>query len=154
MGIEIGVLYVRRSVLIQASPQRVWEEFTSEERIRRWLDLGHSVHTFEPRMGGLVDMSADIDGEPYHFGGRIVAFDAERELSFESQWQAPSPWTVPTFWTIRLTGLYDATQVEIYHHGFERLGAAAADNLCDYEEGWDVKHLLTLRSIVEGASPN
>ncbi len=38
--------------------------------------------------------------------------------------------------------------VELFHHGFERLGAEAADNLQGYEEGWDIKHLKALRSIV------
>ena len=45
--------------------------------------------------------------------------------------------------------LNEATMVELFHHGFERLGAEAADNLQGYEEGWDVKHLKALRSIVE-----
>ena len=58
-------------------------------------------------------------------------------------------WPVPTFMTIRLTPLYDATLVEIFHHGFERLGIDAADNLQGYEEGWDIKHLKALRAIVE-----
>ena len=39
--------------------------------------------------------------------------------------------------------------VELFHHGFERLGADAADNLEAYESGWDVKHLKALRASVE-----
>jgi hypothetical protein len=39
--------------------------------------------------------------------------------------------------------------VKIFYHGFERLGADAADSLEGYEEGWDVKHLKALRAIVE-----
>ena len=42
-----------------------------------------------------------------------------------------------------------ATQVEIFHHGFERLGVEAADNLQGYEEGWDIKHLKALRGLIE-----
>ena len=77
-------------------------------------------------------------------------FDHAREVTFENNWREPYSWPVPTFWTIRLTPLYDGTLVEIFHHGFERLGKAAADNLQGYEEGWDVKHLKALRSLVEG----
>ena len=55
----------------------------------------------------------------------------------------------PAIWTIRLTPLYEGTMVEIFHHGFERLGPEAADNLQGYEDGWDIKHLKTLRAIVE-----
>ena len=149
MGMEIGLLNVRRSILIQASPKRVWEEFASFERIAAWLGRGHELHVFEPRLNGRVDMSVEIDGQRRHYGGPVLVYDPQREVSFESNWEAPHAWPVPTLWTIRLTPLYDATLVEIFHHGFERLGAEAADSLQGYEEGWDVRHLKALRSIVE-----
>ena len=56
---------------------------------------------------------------------------------------------MPTFVTIRLTALYDGTLVELFHHGFERLGADAANELEGYESGWHTNHLEALRSIVE-----
>lgn len=151
MGLQISLLNVRRSILIQAPPGRVWQEFESFERIAAWLGHGHELHVFEPELGGQVDMSVEMDGERRHYGGRVLIFEPEREVSFESNWEAPHAWPVPTLWTIRLTPLYDGTMVEIFHHGFERLGADAADNLEGYEEGWDVRHLKNLRSIV-GAS--
>ena len=150
MGIAIGILHVRRSIFIQASPSRVWQEFETADRIRRWLDRGHTIHQFEPRIGGQVDMSVEMEGEQRHFGGHVTAYMPEQELSCEMQWQAPHEWPVPTFWTIRLTAIYDGTQVEILHHGFERLGAMAADQLQGYEGGWDIKHLKALRAIVDG----
>ena len=94
-------------------------------------------------------MSIEIAGEQRSYGGRILHFDPEREVSFETQWDPPHSGPFPTFWTIRLTPIYDGTMVEIFHHGFERMGAAAADNLEGYEDGWDIKHLKALRSIVE-----
>ena len=91
-----------------------------------------------------------LDGKRRHYGGRVIVFEPAREVSFESNWSdAPLTWPVPTIWTIRLTALYEGTMVEIFHHGFERLGREAADNLEGYEEGWDVKHLKALRAIVE-----
>ena len=149
MGMEISRLNVRRSILIQASPARVWQEFRSFDSIAAWLNRGHELHTFEPMVGGRVAMSVEIEGERRHYGGPVLIFEAEREVSFESQWEPPHNWPVPTFWTIRLTPVYDATMVEIFHHGFERLGLEAADNLQGYEDGWDVRHLKALRSIVE-----
>lgn len=149
MGLTIGRLNVRRSILIQASPARVWQEFESFERIASWLSRGHELHTFEPRVGGKVEMSVEIDGKRRHYGGSVLIFEPEREVSFDSQWEPPHSWIVPTFWTIRLSALYDGTLVEIFHHGFERLGADAADNLQGYEDGWNVIHLKALRSIVE-----
>ncbi len=87
-------------------------------------------------------MSVEIDGVRRRYGGPVVVFEPAREITFESNWHdAPMAWPVPMFMTIRLTSLYDATLVEIFHHGFERLGVDAADNLQGYEEGWDIKHL-------------
>ena len=103
-------------------------------------------------MGGQVEMSVEYGGEERFYGGEILVFDPGREVTFESQWRPPHAWPVPTFWTIRLTPIYGGTQVEIFHHGFERLGVDAADNLEGYEEGWDVKHLKALRGIVASAA--
>jgi uncharacterized protein YndB with AHSA1/START domain len=150
MGVQIGSLYVRRSILINSAPAEVWREFETLDRVQSWLGVGQTVHEFNLNPGGEVDISVDIDGEAHHFGGAIIVLEERREVTFESQWQSSSQWSVPTFWTIRLTPIYDGTQVEIFHHGFERFGKEAADNLQGYEEGWTVKHLTALRAIVEG----
>jgi uncharacterized protein YndB with AHSA1/START domain len=144
----IGALYVRRSILIEAPPARVWQEFESFDRIDAWLGDGHRIHIFEPWVDGQADFSVLIDGEDRHFGGPVLVVEPDRELSFESNWQAPYEWVMPTFWSFCLTAMYDGTLVELFHHGFERLGADAADELEDYEGAWDIKHLRTLRSIV------
>lgn len=94
-------------------------------------------------------MSVEIGGEQRHYGGRVLVLEAPSEVSFESRWAPRHDWPVPTFCTLRLTSVYDATLVEILHHGCERMGAAAADDLQDDESGWDVKHLKALRAIVE-----
>lgn len=148
MGMEIGALHVRRSIFIEALPERVWQEFASPARIRAWLDRGHVIHAIEPVVGSEADLSVTIDGEERHFGGRVVVVEPNRELSMESAWHPPHDWPVPTFWTFRLTALYGGTQVEVFHHGFERLGQEAADYLEGYESGWDIKHLQALRAIV------
>jgi len=148
MSTIIGPLHVRRSIFIEATPARVWQEFESFERISRWLNLGHTLHMLEPHLGGRVELSVDIDGEQRFYGGEILRFDVQREMTFDVQWQKPHQWPVPTFWTYRLSALYGGTHVEIFHHGFERLGAAAADNLEGYEGGWDIKHLQALRAVV------
>ncbi len=149
MGITIGHLNVRRSILIKAQPPRVWQEFQAFERISAWFGRGHELHQFEPKLGGVVEMSIEQAGEKRHYGGPIIVWEPEREVSFESNWEGPHAWPVPTFFTFRLTPLYDGTHVEIFHHGFERFGADGADYLEGYEEGWDLKHLKALREIIE-----
>ncbi len=151
MGTEIGLLNVRRSILIQSSPERVWREFQSFESIDAWFGRGHQLHTFDPKLNGKVEMSVEIDGIRRRFGGTVIVCEPEREITFENNWfDVPLTWPVPTFMTIHLTPLYGHTLVEIFHHGFERLGVDAADNLEGYEEGWDIKHLKALRAIIEG----
>lgn len=148
MGMTIGSLHVRRSILVEAPPSRVWLEFQSFDRVDAWLGYGHRIHLFEPWVDGQADFSVVIDGQERHFGGPVLVVEQERELSFEVNWQAPHDWPVPTFWTFRLTPLYDGTLVELFHHGFERLGPDGADELEGYEGGWDIKHLRALRSLV------
>jgi uncharacterized protein YndB with AHSA1/START domain len=152
MGLQIGALAVRRSTFIQASPERVWREFETPERIAAWLNRGHELHAIEPRAGGRVAMSVEIDGKRRQYGGAVLVCERAREMSFEIQWaepwSAPYSESPPTFWTFRLTPLYGGTLVELFHHGFER-SAAAGDDLEGYEEGWDAKHLKALRGLIE-----
>lgn len=148
MGLEIGPLHVRRSAFINASPARVWKEFETPDAIRGWLDSGHQVHVFEPQVGGKVDLSIEGEaGTRIHYGGPVVVVEPERELSVEIAWHGESGASM--FWTFRLTPVYDGTLVELFHHGFERAGVDAADQVEGYEGGWDNHHLRDLRAIVE-----
>ena len=57
-GTEIGPLAVRRSIWIDASPSRVWEEFEDLERMRRWFGTGHTLVRYEPTVGAEVETDA------------------------------------------------------------------------------------------------
>ena len=150
MGLNIGPFHVRRSAFIRATPARVWKEFETFDAICGWLDQGHTIHVFEPWVGGTVDMSVEKGGlEREHYGGPVLVVEPERELSFVSAWKGERARPEPSFWTFRLTPCYEGTLVEIFHHGFERMGHDAADQLEGFEGGWDNKHVRTLRAIVE-----
>lgn len=149
MGIAVGQLHVRRSIFIKASAERVWNEFDSMNRMAAWFGTGHSLDRYEPYLGGQVELSVEIEGDRRAFGGPIVVWEPAREVTIENNWKGSQAWPVPTFLTLRLTTLYDGTYVELFHHGFERLGVDAADNLQGYEAGWDLHHLEALRAIVE-----
>ncbi len=151
MGLQIGILNVRRSAFIRAAPARVWQEFTTAERIRAWLGRGHVLEDIEPVPGGSVRFSVDIEGVVHRFGGTVIDVSEGAEMSFAINWDDPDmAGSADTFWTFRLTACYAGTLAELFHHGFERLGEAAADEFIDYEWGWDVKHLAALKDIVEG----
>jgi uncharacterized protein YndB with AHSA1/START domain len=149
MGIEISRLHVRRSSFIEATPRRVWQEFVSFERLEAWFGTGHKLERFEPKLGGEMELSIEVESGAEFFGGSILVFDEATELSFENNWKSERAWVVPTFVTIRLTPLYQGTLVELFHHGFERLGTLAAGQLESFEAGWTSGHLVALREIVE-----
>jgi uncharacterized protein YndB with AHSA1/START domain len=149
MGIEIGALNVRRSALVKATPERVWQEFSSFDRFADWFGLGQRLEAYEPGPNGRVGLSVEIGGVKRPFGGPILVFEPARELTFSNNWESGG-WPVPTLITLRLTRLYDACHVELFHHGFERLGADASAELRGYEAGWDSHHLDALAVIVEG----
>ncbi len=150
MGVEIGVLAVRRSVLIKATPERVWQEFETLEKMRAWFGLGHTLHKYEPRLGGQVELSMMIDGDLHHYGGRIIVFEAAREVTFEDDYMPNEGWLAPTMITIRLRPELGGTLVELFHHAFERVGPAMAEEHLGYEGGWTTNHLEALKGIVEG----
>ena len=149
MGVQVGRLCVRRSAFIGGTAERVWQEFTSIEAFTAWFGTGHTVATYEPRLGGRVWIDVEGEGGRWSFGGPILVFEPGRELSFENNLAPPHAWPVPLCTTFRITPLYGGTLVEILIHGIERLGSGAADLLEGLEGGWDNHHLVALRSIVE-----
>ena len=62
MGIAISLLNVRRSILIQAPPERVWQEFESFEQISAWFGRGHDLHRFEAKLALAKDFVRDVAG--------------------------------------------------------------------------------------------
>jgi uncharacterized protein YndB with AHSA1/START domain len=150
MGIPIGQLSVRRSILLNAPPERVWREFTTLARIRRWFGAGHRLLKYQLRQGGWVELEVDIQGKAMRFGGAIVVFEPEREFAFNDDWLPNHGWAVPTMITLRLTPTLGGTLVELFHHGFERVGPNAASEHASYEAGWGMRQLEALRRVVEG----
>jgi uncharacterized protein YndB with AHSA1/START domain len=149
MGTEVGVLAVRRSIWIDAEPTRVWEEFETFDRMKAWFGTGHILVSYEPHPGGWVETDpTPVQGEPMRFAGRITVFDPPRELSFEQDWIGHG-WAAPSVITIRLSPAMGGTVVELFHHGFERLGVDAAQNHRGFEGGWGLGQLDALRQRVE-----
>lgn len=150
MVTEIPLLSVRRSIFIHAPPERVWQEFETFERMRSWYGTGHSLLQYEPRVGGWVETDAGIhsDGEGLRFAGRVTVFDPPRELTFEQDWLGHG-WAAPPLITIRLTPAAGGTLVELFHHGFERVGGDPGEEHRGFEGGWTIRQLEALRELVE-----
>ncbi len=146
MATEIGALAVRRSIFINAKPERVWQEFESPERMKGWYGTGHTLATYEPHVGGMVE--TDAGGKELRFAGHVTVFNPPRELTFEQDWIGHG-WAAPSLITIRLTPFRGGTLVELFHHGFERLGGDPAEHLAGFEGGWTTRQLEALRELVE-----
>ena len=88
MGITVSALHVRRSAFIQARPERVWQEFTSFDRLAAWFGQGQQLEVYEPELGGRMLLSVEVAGVRRAFGGPILILDPARELTFSSNWEA------------------------------------------------------------------
>jgi uncharacterized protein YndB with AHSA1/START domain len=157
----IGELAVRRFIEINATPERVWREFASAERMRLWftssggVEMGNQRLGYEPRRGGIFETEGVHAGvTPFLFGGKVVVYDPPRELTAE--WGAvrmgddPPNWAAPTLITFLLTPISaDRTRVEIVHHAFERLGDQAREMYEGFEGGWNLAQVTALRDLVE-----
>lgn len=149
MGTQISPYHVRRAVWIEAAPARVWEEFTSFERMRGWYGTGHTLTQYEPRVGGLVETAVEIDGVDHRFRGEVRTFEPGAELTFEQLWVG-SDWEGPALVTIRLSALDGGTLVELFHHGYEQVGGRPSAHLDGFEAGWTTRQVHALRDVVRG----
>lgn len=157
---EDSPLRVRRSILVKASPDRVWEEFGSFEKMDRWwgarigdpqagTSKGQYLVEYTPRAGGRAVMAVDWDGKRVCYGGEIKVLDPGRELTFENDWIPNRGWTAPTLMTIRLGQALGGTLAEIFHYGFERTGGDVGAEHAGYEAGWGMTQLNALKAVVE-----
>lgn len=149
MTIGMGALAVRRSIVIEASPERIWEEFTNAERMQRWFLCQRLV--LEPYVGGRFETEGDHGATHYVLGGKVLTYDPPRDLTVEWGW-IPPRWPDVTLLSFRLLPEDGGrTRVEIIHHGFERLEDRAHDVYETFESGWDLSGLEALKRVVESA---
>lgn len=160
MNPDDSILKVRRSILIAASPMRVWQEFVTHDRMNRWwgalvavptagTPAGQRLVKFEPQVGGAIVMEVEMDGSPIRYGGVVTTFDAGRDLTFENDWMPNQGWTRPTYLTVRLTPALSGTLVELFHYGFEHTGGDVSSEHAGYEQGWGMTQLAALKRQVE-----
>jgi uncharacterized protein YndB with AHSA1/START domain len=150
----LSPLHIRRSIWIAASPERIWQEFETFDRMAAWFGTGHRLVRFDPGPGGRVEL--EIDGEwrgSSRWGGAITVWDPPPELTFEDRWMPDLGWEGPMLLTFRLTAYNAGTLVELFIHDIEATGPGAAETHAGGEGGWTVRHLAKLKEIVEGSRP-
>lgn len=141
----------RASVLIDASPEEVWEALTDPDAIKDYY-LGAKVET-DWNVGSPITWSGEWDGTKYEDKGEILTAEPGEELSY-SHWSslAGSEDVPGNYHVIRMTldEQGGQTEVALTQSNLEG-GVTAADreNRDDYENNWSTM-LEGLKKTVEG----
>lgn len=141
-------LIVKLEIEILASPEKVWDVFSTQEGMQRWLGM----RGYEPKIGGSYRMHVTHDGV-FDFYGEVVTYNPPRELAFTwtEHEQGKDPWPIHTLVTILLTPTKNGTQVSLIHSGFDKLPPEiSAGEHEGHIEGWKRSRALDeLKEMVE-----
>jgi uncharacterized protein YndB with AHSA1/START domain len=128
-------LVVRKSILVDATPEEAWRVFTEDSGtwwpFATFAIMGDESNAavFEPRSGGRV-YERTPDGREADWG-RVLTWEPPARLVME--WGITEP---PTEVEVRFTPEASGTRLELEHRGF---GGGGGGN---YDAGWE--HILGL----------
>jgi uncharacterized protein YndB with AHSA1/START domain len=138
-----GVVPIVRSVEIRSTPERVFALFADAgELVKWWPDAA----TFEPRLGGRVELAFEGRGE---VSGEVTRYDPPHALGFT--WVRGVAPDVTTRVDVSFTDLGEGRcRVELVHSGFEAVPEEQRSEwMAMHEAGW--KHYLgCLADLAEG----
>ena len=156
MTIAVRIAPVRKSLRVDARPERAFDVFTAG--LGRWWPLDHGIGktprkavVMETRLGGRWYEQAE-DGTETNVG-RIIVWEPPRR--FVMTWDINSQWkpdtTVSSEVEVQFIADGNATRVELEHRKFERMGAEGGEKMRkDVDGGWP--SLLELfKKAAEGA---
>jgi uncharacterized protein YndB with AHSA1/START domain len=142
MTIAVRIAPVRKSLRVNARPERAFEVFTAG--LGRWWPLDHGIGktprkavAMETRLGGRWYEQAE-DGTQTNVG-KIIVWEPPRR--FVMSWDINSQWkpdtTVGSEVEVEFIPDGAATRVELEHRKFERLGAEGGEKMRkDVDGGW------------------
>jgi uncharacterized protein YndB with AHSA1/START domain len=135
---EAQDLTVRKSVVVNCSPEQAFELFT-ERKTEWWPYETHAASgekpaevIYEPRVGGRVYDRLN-DGRENQWG-TVLAWEPPHRVAIE--WNV-NPENPVTELEVRFMPEGDGTRVELEHRGWERYGEAAQESFGSYNSGWD-----------------
>ena len=149
MSTQAQDLTVRKSVVVDCSPEHAFDTFTA--RFYDWWPFeSHAPGderpvgaVFEPVVGGRV-YSRSSSGQEYEWA-TVTAFEPPSRFALDWHVTAGKP---STELEVRFLPEGDGTRVELEHRGWERWGDEAAESSASYNNGWDT----VLKPFVEKAS--
>ena len=141
---------VRKTLMVNCTPERAFEVFTSE--VASWWPVRtHSIHkdkvtdvVIEPRTGG--EMYELAEGGKREHWARVTAWEPPGRLVLA--WRVNPQTDGPTEIEVTFSPDGSGTRVELEHRYWEEAGENAAAMRENYEGGWDI----VLAPFVERAS--
>lgn len=143
------LLTIELKIEIKAPPKKVWQVFSSAERMQKWMGL----LGYQPKVGSEYIMHVNAPDGKVDFYGEVTTYDPPKELAFTwtQQEAGKQPWPVSTLVTLKLIETKTGTQVKLIHSGFEALAEDIAEH--EYQGhiiGWERSQALSgLKELVE-----
>jgi uncharacterized protein YndB with AHSA1/START domain len=137
MSVDPGLVAVRESVGVAASPEEAFDFFTN--RMGEWWPLDKASYGgdrakeifLEPRVGGRF-FERFIDGDELQVGS-VVECEPPERIVFT--WNA-ADWDTETEVEVTFTPVPQGTRVDLTHRGFDRIGPARTDVAARFRAGW------------------
>ncbi len=145
MTATISIAPVRKSLLVQATPERAFEVFTAH--IDRWWPKSHNIGAtpirriaIEPRLGGR--WYNDLEDGSQVTIGHVRLWEPGRR--FIVSWEISPDWkpeprvALASEVEVRFVASGEgATRIEVEHRDFERMGEAGGTRMRnEVENGW------------------
>jgi uncharacterized protein YndB with AHSA1/START domain len=162
MSHGIRIAPVRKSVVVDASPQQAFEAFTLG--IDRWWPKTHSIgatpmraSVLEPFVGGRWYSSCEDGSEATV--GHVSVWEPGRRLVFS--WEINAQWLSDprSAYTSEVEVLFSAagdgqTRVDLEHRGFERMGVEGGEKMRgDVDGGWPGLLQLYADAVAQAVAP-
>ena len=132
-------LIIRKSILLRASPEKVWAFLTDPDKLAIWFHRPNA-----PLLGGAYEMIND-KGEAFMWGD-VQRAEPFRRLDYTFEIAPMGDAASLVKWT--LTEVASGTQLSLEHSGLPQ-GAEAFDLSLARDKGWD-EHLRRMRAELSG----
>ncbi len=122
---------------IPASPERVFEAWTTQAQVARWTcpDPGASVDVeIDLRVGGHYSIRMNVEGGPFTTYGTYREIDPPHRLVYTWGWKEEiHAMKAETVVTVEFLPVEGGTEIRLTHEGFP-----TPDDRDGHEEGWKI----------------
>jgi CTP:molybdopterin cytidylyltransferase MocA/uncharacterized protein YndB with AHSA1/START domain len=144
-------LALRITRVLPAPPERVFDAFTTPERLAQWWGpRGFTAPGVEldPRPGGRYRiLMQPPEGDAFHLTGAFREVERPGRLAFSFEWETPDPDDRPNLVTLDLRPLGDGTEVALEQRPF-----ATEPRRALHRDGW-TDSLDRLEAFLRGGRP-